>query len=106
VRKEFKALAKPFNTSPKEYLKYLNQNTDISLNTNMEILNQLEKRDFQVMKFLLKSVSNASNDQKQNTWKTDLKKYMKYFTKNLKEKKSYNVELEFVEIEELLENVV
>jgi hypothetical protein len=29
VRKEFKALAKPFNTSPKEYLKYLNQNTDI-----------------------------------------------------------------------------
>jgi hypothetical protein len=33
VRKEFKALAKPFNTSPKEYLKYLNQNTDISLNT-------------------------------------------------------------------------
>jgi hypothetical protein len=33
----------------------------------MEILNQLEKkRDFQVMKFLLKSVSNdAPNDQKQ-----------------------------------------
>jgi hypothetical protein len=54
----------------------------------MEILNQLEKRDFQVMKFLLKSVSNdAPNDQKQNTWKTDLKNtYMKYFTKNLKKK--------------------
>jgi hypothetical protein len=31
---------------------------------------------------------------------------MKYFTKNLKEKIAINVELEFVEIEELLENVV
>jgi hypothetical protein len=27
----------------------------------MEILNQLEKRDFQVMKFLLKSVSNDAS---------------------------------------------
>jgi hypothetical protein len=32
VRKEFKAFSKTINTSPKEYLKYLNQNTDISLN--------------------------------------------------------------------------
>jgi hypothetical protein len=31
---------------------------------------------------------------------------MKYFTKKFKEKIAINVELEFVEIEELLENVV
>jgi hypothetical protein len=54
----------------------------------MEILNQLEKNViFQVMKFLLKSVT-SSNDQKQNTWKTDLKKYIYeiLYQKNLKEK--------------------
>jgi hypothetical protein len=54
----------------------------------MEILNQLEKRDFQVMKFLLKSVSNdASKRPEAKYLKTDLKKYIyEIFTQ--KEKKS------------------
>lgn len=93
VRKEFKAFSKkPFNTSPKEYLKYLNQNTDISLNTkygNTEPTRK--KRDFsgnEISSGNL-SVTTLPNDQKQNTWKTDLKNtYMKYFTKKFKRKKS------------------
>jgi hypothetical protein len=52
----------------------------------MEILNQLEKRDFQVMKFLLKSVSTLPNDQKQNTWKTDQKYIYEILYQKFKEK--------------------
>jgi hypothetical protein len=91
VRKEFKAFSKkPFNTSPKEYLKYLNQNTDISLNTkygNTEPTRK--KRDFSGNEISSGNLSVTAPPNERNTWKTDLKNtYMKYFTKKFKRKKS------------------
>lgn len=75
-RKEFKNFTKtPFKNNPKEYLKYLNKDTEIQLNPNRK------KRDF--------SSNSEQNGFSNESWKTTFKNiYFKYFTNKFKRRKS------------------
>ena len=80
ARKEFKAFSKkPFKNNSQDYSKYLDQGSDIPLNT--KILDNeptRKKRDFSQDEIL-----------ESRNWKTNIKNtYTKYFTKKFKRRKS------------------
>jgi hypothetical protein len=82
VRKEFKVFSKkPFKNNNKNYLKYLDQKSDIPLNSNaLNTEPSRKKRDY---------TEPDQNNAKKTTWKKMIKNtYVKYFTKKFKRKKS------------------
>ena len=81
-RKEFKIFSKkPFQIKNKNYLKYLDQKSDLPLNNQGNLLER-KKRDFST------TVNNNEITEKSN-WKNIIKEtYIKYFSKKFKRKKS------------------
>lgn len=98
ARKEFKVFSKkPFKTNPKNYLKYLDEKSDILLMENNSLNKasspQRKKRDssffFEKEKDLTLKETNPASNMKKESSKTRIKDtFAKYFTKKFKRKKS------------------